>query len=99
MTNTNQVEFKINPMTSEQDVNIINQSIENFKTVEVWNDLTTDIIGKQVGIGFSTFVIVGLNKATKKAKLVIQHVEELDLYEVSFKTVKCDLKLQGFATL
>lgn len=86
-------------MTSEQDVNVINQSIENFKIVEDWNGLTTNIIGKRVGIGFSSFTIVGLNKANKKAKLVLQHVEDLDLYEVSFKTVKCDLKLQGFVTL
>ena len=99
MTNTNQVEFDINPLTSDEDVIIINQSIENFKIVEDWNGLTTNIIGKRVGIGFSSFTIVGLNKANKKAKLVLQHVEALDLYEVSFKTVKCDLKLQGFITL
>ena len=99
MTKTNQIELNINPLTSDEDIIIINQSIENFKIFKEWNGLTTNIIGKRVRIGFSSFTIVGLNKAAKKSKLVLQHVNCLDLYEASFKTVERELRLQGIVPI
>lgn len=99
MTNTNQIEFNINPLTSDEDVIIINQSIENFRAIKHWKGLNADIIGKRVAIGFGTFVIIGLNKKVKKSRLVVQHVENLKLYDVSFKTVERDLRLQGIVPI